>query len=66
MERGEKALSKDKKGMFRFNPGIQIKSVPDYNPYTISRCRDCDIVSRLASALNNRHYDFENDLIKEC
>ena len=41
--RGEEALKKDSKGMFRFNPGQQGKTVPDYNPYTISRCRNCDI-----------------------
>lgn len=40
---GEEALQRDTKGMFRFNPGKQEKAVPDYNPYTISRCRDCDI-----------------------
>lgn len=43
MERGKEALAGDKKGMFRFNPGKQRKAVPDYNPYTTSRCRDCDI-----------------------
>ena len=43
MERGEIALQKDTRGMFRFNPGIERKSVPDYNPYTIKRCKDCDI-----------------------
>ena len=43
MERGAEALQRDKKGMFHFNPGIEGKTFPDYNPYTISRCRDCDI-----------------------
>ncbi|MCF0203337.1 MAG: minor capsid protein [Bacteroidaceae bacterium] len=43
MQRGQQALTKDKKGIFRFNPGKQKKAVPDYNPYTISRCNDCDI-----------------------
>jgi hypothetical protein len=43
MERGNEALQRDTKGIFRFNPGIEQKSVPDYNPYTIRRCRDCDI-----------------------
>ena len=43
IERGKEALAGDKKGMFRFNPGKQRKTVPDYNPYTTSRCRDCDI-----------------------
>ena len=32
-----------KEDMFRFNPGIEKKTVPDYNPYTIRRCQDCDI-----------------------
>lgn len=41
MQRGAKALSNDKKGMFIFNPGKQQKTFPDYNPYTISKCRGC-------------------------
>ena len=40
---GEEALQRDKKGIFHFNPGKQEKAVPDYNPYTIRQCRDCDI-----------------------
>ena len=43
MSLGEDALQLDTKGMFRFNSGIEQKTVPDYNPYTIRRCRDCDI-----------------------
>lgn len=43
VERGKQALLKDTKGIFRFNPGIEQKTFPDYNPYTIRRCRDCDI-----------------------
>ena len=43
MQRGAEALAKDKKGMFRFNSGKQQKTLPDYNPYTVSRCNDCDI-----------------------
>ena len=43
MQRGAEATGKDTKGIFRFNPGIERKSFPDYNPYTIPRCRDCDI-----------------------
>lgn len=43
MSLGELATGKDTKGIFRFNPGKEQKAVPDYNPYTISRCRDCDI-----------------------
>ena len=33
----------DKKGMFRFNAGMEQKTMPDYNPYTIKRCKDCDM-----------------------
>ncbi|MBR1463463.1 MAG: minor capsid protein [Prevotella sp.] len=43
MTRGEIALQRDTRGIFRFNSGIQQKTVPDYNPYTISQCRSCDI-----------------------
>ncbi len=49
IERGKEALAGDKKGMFRFNPGKQRKAVPDYNPYTTSRCRDCDIAKGRAN-----------------
>ena len=43
MALGEEATGKDTKGIFHFNPGIEKKTIPDYNPYTIRRCRDCDI-----------------------
>ena len=43
MSLGEEALQTDKKGIFRFNSGKEQKTFPDYNPYTIKRCRDCDI-----------------------
>ena len=43
MRLGDEALQRDSKGIFRFNAGLEGKSVPDYNPYTIRRCRDCDI-----------------------
>lgn len=43
MQRGAEATGKDTKGIFQFNAGIERKTVPDYNPYTIKRCRDCDI-----------------------
>lgn len=41
MRLGGEAMSKDSKGMFAFNPGKQEKVFPDYNPYTISRCKNC-------------------------
>ena len=43
MTLGEEALQRDTKGIFHFNPGKEQKTTPDYNPYTIKRCRDCDI-----------------------
>lgn len=43
MSRGDAATGKDTRGLFRFNPGIQQKAMPDYNPYTIQKCRNCDI-----------------------
>ena len=43
MALGESALQRDTKGIFRFNPGKEQKAMPDYNPYTIKRCRDCDM-----------------------
>ncbi len=43
MRLGSEALRRDAKGMFRFNPGKEGKSVPDYNPYTIRKCKNCDV-----------------------
>lgn len=41
LRRGQEALAKDTKGMFRFNSGKQGKTFPDYNPYTIRDCNTC-------------------------
>ncbi len=43
MRLGDEALQRDTKGMFRFNPGKEEKSIPDYNPYTIRKCNTCPI-----------------------
>lgn len=43
MALGEEALQRDSKGIFHFNAGKEQKTVPDYNPYTIRKCRDCDV-----------------------
>lgn len=61
MRLGDEALQRDSKGIFRFNPGLEQKSVPDYNPYTIRRCRDCD-------AKKNQfvHYIPDNELCAAC
>ncbi len=63
MRLGDEALQRDSKGIFRFNPGLEQKTVPDYNPYTIRRCRDCDIAkgkSKLSRKLP------ENGLCEAC
>lgn len=60
MRRGGEALAKDEKGMFAFNPGKQGKAFPDYNPYTISKCRTCTRKLNLAKDIP------ENDLCAGC
>lgn len=62
IRRGEEATAKDKRGVFNFNPGIQRKTFPDYNPYTIKRCRDCDI----AKGKLNLAYVPKNELCEAC
>ena len=43
MALGEIATQRDTRQMFRFNPGKEQKTFPAHNPYTISRCKNCDI-----------------------
>lgn len=64
IERGEKATVKDKRGMMRFNPGKLGKTFPDYNPYTIRHCRDCDIARGSASMARTTPPD--NSLCQAC
>lgn len=64
MALGEEALQYDTKGMFRFNPGKQEKSVPDYNPYTTSRCRDCDIAKGKVKL--SKAFIPDNELCQAC
>ena len=69
IERGREALAGDKKGMFRFNPGKQRKAVPDYNPYTTSRCRDCDIAKGRANKGKGKlakEFIPDNELCQAC
>lgn len=63
MKRGEEALQDDTKGIFHFNPGIQQKTMPDYNPYTIRRCNDCDIAK---GKIKLARYVPENELCAAC
>ena len=62
MARGEEALQRDTKGIFRFNPGKEQKTMPDYNPYTIRRCRDCDVAKGKAKLA----FVPENELCEAC
>ncbi len=62
MQRGAQATGKDTKGIFQFNAGMEQKTFPDYNPYTIKRCRDCDI----AKGKLNLAFVPENELCDSC
>lgn len=61
MRRGKEALAKDKKGMFRFNPGKEERTYPAYNPYTTSKCKTCDLAKmKLAAKVS------DNELCEAC
>lgn len=62
MQAAEEAMAEDKKGIFKFNAGIKGKAFPDYNPYTIRRCRDCDI----AKGKLDLAFIPENELCQAC
>ncbi len=62
MSLAEEATGKDLNGIFQFNPGIEQKTFPDYNPYTIKRCRDCDI----AKGKLDLAFIPENELCAAC
>lgn len=59
LELGEQATANDRRGMLRFNPGKLGKTFPDYNPYTISRCRDCDVAKGKSTLARNDVPDSE-------
>ena len=63
MALGEEALHRDAKGIFRFNPGKEAKTFPDYNPYSIRRCRDCDIAK---GKIKLARFVPENELCAAC
>ena len=60
--RGAEALANDTRGMFRFNPGKQRKAMPDYNPYSIRCCNDCD----LAKGKTTLAFVPDNELCAAC
>ena len=63
MSRGEEVLNGEKLSIFRFNSGKQGKAMPDYNPYTIKRCNDCDVAKGGGVKLN---FVPENELCASC
>lgn len=65
MQRGADATAKDSKGIFRFNSGLEQKSVPDYNPYTISRCRTCPVANSTKKNLSRPSIP-DNELCEAC
>ena len=64
MSRGEDAMGGEKYNIFRFNSGKQGKTMPDYNPYTIRRCNDCDVAKGGNAKLAG--YMAEGDLCTAC
>lgn len=70
MQRGEEATGEDPRNIFHFNPGIERKTIPDYNPYTISRCRNCPVakttVSDGSAVGKNLVFVPENELCAAC
>ena len=62
MSRGEEAMNGERYNIFRFNSGKQGKTMPDYNPYTIRRCNDCDV----AKGKLKLEFVSENDLCASC
>lgn len=61
---GELATGKDTKGIFRFNPGKEEKAMPDYNPYTIRKCNDCDIAKDILNTA--KPYIPDNEMCAAC
>lgn len=66
MRLGDEALQRDTKGIFRFNPGKEGKSVPDYNPYTIRQCSTCPIAKGDKSGKLARSFVDDNEVCAAC
>lgn len=61
MALGEQATQRDTRQMFRFNPGKEQQTFPDYNPYTISKCKTCKLAqNKFAKGIA------DNDLCAAC
>lgn len=64
MALGEQATQRDTRQMFRFNPGKEQQTFPDYNPYSIRKCRDCDIAKGKLSLA--RIFVQDNEVCAAC
>lgn len=63
MRLGREALRRDTRGIFRFNPGMERKTLPDYNPYTIRDCRTCDVAK---GKVKLARFIPDNEVCKAC
>lgn len=63
---GEKATAKDTKHMFRFNPGKEQRTMPAYNPYTISKCKTCKRSKTNLAFVPNSEQCSACEMINEC
>lgn len=66
MALGAEATGKDTKGMFHFNPGKEQRTVPKYNPYTISKCRTCNKGNLASNGIANSDLCAACQLVKTC
>ena len=67
MALGEIATQRDTRQMFRFNPGKEQKTFPDYNPYSISRCKTCKLTnSKLAKGIPDNQLCQACELLQIC
>lgn len=66
MALGEQATQRDTRHMFRSNPGKEQKTFPDYNPYSISKCHNCDIASKLAKGIPDNQLCAGCQLLQRC
>lgn len=67
--RAEDALQKmDGKGkMFRFNAGMEGRTVPAHNPYTISKCNSCPLAKSDNKNINLAKVSIpQNEMCKAC
>jgi len=62
---GEAALKSDKNGIFKFNSGMQERTVPAYNPYTIKKCNNCPLGSG-DSSKNAKPDTTDNQVCAAC